>query len=143
MKKREAIRNCRDLWTWCAKNPTKTKWEWPKWKIGQGYRYKGTRILNACFACQYDRKAYKVGDPECYHCFLLHTWINKKDPKAKPRRTDYACEKYANSPYQAFRFTDGTISKQNARIKRNAALKIANACRRLLNQKELTVEDVA
>ena len=44
----------KELWTWLAENPGKTKREWPKWSSVNfwGVEYAGEKIIDGCFACQ-------------------------------------------------------------------------------------------
>ena len=48
----------KELWTWIAENPGKTKLKWPKWSsvvLFDGlweFEYAGEKIIHGCFACQ-------------------------------------------------------------------------------------------
>ena len=62
MKKTLSFEECeklhKELWTWLAENPGKTKWDWPKWSsvgLFDGLwevEYAGEKIIHGCFACQ-------------------------------------------------------------------------------------------
>lgn len=60
LTKEEAMKLHRELWSWLAENPTKTKAGWPGWE-------KHKNIRAHCFACEYTRL---LGTDSCADCPL-------------------------------------------------------------------------
>ena len=59
----------KELWTWLAENPGKTKWDWPKWSSVDNLweaEYGGERIIHGCFACQ--TTSGGLGNKDCGLC---------------------------------------------------------------------------
>ena len=63
LTKRQALEICRDLWDWLAENPTKHKWDWPRWS---DYEH----MKSYCPCCEYVRQQ----DSICEQCSLINYW---------------------------------------------------------------------
>jgi hypothetical protein len=111
----DAVRSCRQLWQWLARNPGKSKEEWPGWEKRDLKDVNGDVITkNECFACE-------LCDTKCEDCFLLELWIAKEpdDSKEKSRKMKGLfgpCETANSSPYykSMYRFYNSTAREKKS-----------------------------
>ena len=118
LTKRKALEMCRDLWDWMAvenKDSDSDKRLWPGWD-------KKTQHLHLCPCCEYSGK--KDGLINCSRCLLKSFWTKNKT------RIDYMCGA-DDSAYYPFENNKGTPRD---------ALRISNACRKLLGDKPVTLK---
>lgn len=104
ISKKTALKRCIELWDWLADNLDKEKYNWPGWE-----KY-GKADLE-CWTCQYTLER----NLPCEQCLLAELWPYKRSCMDK------------RSLYR--RWADYGLS---SRIRQNAARKIADHCRKLL-----------